>query len=44
MADDDDEMPGLPLYNAPTDDDDAMNESDPEASDSHGINGVGGAT
>ena len=48
----DDEMPGMPQYSAPTDsasetDDDAMNESGTEANDSshfHGINGVGRAT
>ena len=50
--DEDDEMPAMLQRNAPTDgasetDDDAMNESGTEASDSshcHGINGVGGAT
>ena len=50
--DEDDEMPGMPQPNAPADgasetDDDAMNESGTEASDSshcHGINGIGRAT
>lgn len=49
--DEDDEMP-VPQLNAPADgasetDDDAMNESGTEASDSshcHGINGIGRAT
>ena len=47
MADEDDEMPGMPQHITPIDDDDAMNESGTEASDSshcHGINGVGRAT
>lgn len=52
MTGDDDEMPGMPQYNAPTDsetDDDAMNESGTEASASdsslcQGINGVDRAT
>ena len=52
MDDDDDEMPGMPEHNAPTDSasetvDDAMNESGTEASESshcHGINGVSRAT
>jgi len=47
MADEDDEMPGMPQHIVPTDEDDAMNESGTEASDSShclGINGVGPAT
>lgn len=51
MAGEDDEMPGIPQPNAPTDsetDEDAMNESGTEESDiiSHnqGINGVDRAT
>ena len=50
MEDEDDEMSGMPQHNAPFDsetDDDAMNESGTEESESshcHGINGVGRAT
>jgi hypothetical protein len=52
MADEDDEMPGIPQRNAPTDsasetDEAAMSESGTEASDSshcQEINGVGRAT